>query len=97
MHANTDGLHAGANQSYSAADHADAGHGALSRNAVAAGIFGDFDAAHSFHEAASNAHTQHVTRLKHHIDRLGVVGDKAHRAGADFREMDDQNKQRLTL
>jgi hypothetical protein len=97
MQVNTDGLHAGANQSYDAADHADAGHGTLSRAAVASGIFGDFDAAHSFHGAVTDAHTHHVSRLDGHTRRLGTVGDKAHKAGADFREMDDENEQRLTL
>jgi len=97
MHINTDDLHAGANQSYQAADHADAGHGALARASVAAGVFGDFDAAHSFRDVVSGAHDRYVRKLSHHTERLGVVGDKAHRAGIDFRAMDDENERRLTF
>jgi Protein of unknown function (DUF2563) len=97
MYVNTEGLHAGATSSYGAADHVRDASGTLSRASVASGIFGDFDAADSFHEALSDAHASHVTLTNTYSEQLGIIGDKAHRAAADFREMESNNKDRLSL
>ena len=92
MHVNTDGLRTGGNTTYTAADHTYEGAGTLSRAGVPAGIFGDFDAAHSFHETVSTAHQKHVTLINNHSDRLSIIGDKAHSAAADFHDMEKRNE-----
>lgn len=92
MHVNTDGLRTGANTTYTAADHTYDGKTTLSRASVPSGIFGDFEAARSFHQAVSTAHHNHVTRIDDHADRLGTIGEKAHCAAADFGEMETRNK-----
>ncbi|CAN5566689.1 hypothetical protein BH09ACT8_BH09ACT8_42940 [soil metagenome] len=95
MYVDPAGLRSGAGTSYTAADHAHQGAGALSRAAVDSGIFGDFAAARSFQQAAEAAHGRHVKVIKCHIDNLGTIGDKAHAAATSFVEMDDDNAERL--
>lgn len=95
MHVNTDGLRAGANTSYSAADHAYEGAGTLSRAGVNGSIFGDFAAATSFHRAVSGAHNRHTKLLSDNHEALGRIGDKAHRAASGFADMEDKNTDRL--
>lgn len=95
MHVDTAHLRAGANTSYQAADHAYEGSAKLSRASVPTGIFGDFDHADDFHTAVTGAHGRHVEALNSHYEQLGVLGDKAHSAAADFRAMDDHNKSGL--
>ena len=95
MHVNTEGLRSGAGTSFNAADHAFAGAGKLSRAAIASGIFGNFAEADSFHEAVSGAHGRHVSMIESHLARLGIVGDKAQNAAAEFAEMEKLNEARL--
>jgi len=97
MFVSPDGLRDGDNTSYQGADHADDGASTLARASVGSRIFGDFPAAAQFHQAVSDAHSHHTTRAAHHAERLGVLGDKAHRAAADFDDMESANKDRLTL
>ncbi len=76
MQVDVDEMRSGANRSYNAASFAMEGADALSRVNPASGIFGAFPAAESFHGALSEAHSDHVKRLRHHENRLGVLGDK---------------------
>ena len=77
-------LHAGADRCVDAADTALAGAGRLEGTTPAAGIFGDFAAAHDFHEALSAAHSAHVDLLQGHHRALTDVGDKSRSAANDF-------------
>ncbi len=95
MHVNTDGLRGGANTSYNAADHAFEGANSLGRAGIGSSLFGEIPAAKSFHGAVSSAQDRHVEMINSHSERLGTVGDKAHRAAAEFTEMEAQNKARL--
>lgn len=88
-------LRAGANRSYQAAWLAMEGADRLARGSVAAGIFGDFGAAETFHGALDAAHTTHVQRLRTHENRLGVLGDKAHTTASTFVDMEERNAEAL--
>jgi Protein of unknown function (DUF2563) len=89
------GLRAGADTSYKAAEHANDGAAHLSRATAGSGIFGDFAAAQSFHEAVSAAHTRQTDLLKKHSDVLDQLGKTAHAAASTFTEMDDHNGEKL--
>ncbi|MCV7345201.1 DUF2563 family protein [Mycolicibacterium rhodesiae] len=84
-------MRSGANRSYNAADRAQEGASALSRTAVAPGIFGAFETAEAFHSSLSQKHTHHVTRMADHSVGLGALGDKAHRAASGFSDMEELN------
>lgn len=77
-------LHAGADRSMDAADTALTGAGKLEGKPPTAGIFGDFAAAHAFHEALSSAHQAHVERLRDHHRALTDVSDKSRAAANRF-------------
>jgi hypothetical protein len=95
MFVNTAKLHSGADKSYAASEHAQAGADQLSGSPPVAGMFGDFADADDFHEALSNAHAQHVRSLQGHQERLNDVGTKAHSAASAFTAMDDHNASEL--
>ncbi|MGD1283465.1 DUF2563 family protein [Mycobacterium seoulense] len=84
-------LHSGGNDSHRAGGHAQEGADQLARGPLASGMFGDFAAAASFHEAVTTAHTQHVQNLQGHQRTLTDVGAKAHHAAKGFTSMDQQN------
>ncbi|ORV62745.1 hypothetical protein AWC03_06250 [Mycobacterium europaeum] len=84
-------LHSGGNESHRAGGHAQEGADQLARGPLASGMFGDFAAADSFHEAVTAAHTQHVQNLQGHKQTLTDVGAKAHVAAKRFTSMDQQN------
>jgi hypothetical protein len=88
-------MRTGANRSYTAAGLADEGAQTLGRGAVASGIFGGFAAAGDFEAIMSEAHGQHVTRLRNHERRLGVLGDKGHVAATAFVDMEERNAEAL--
>jgi hypothetical protein len=95
MRVDVGGLQSGANTSYTAADHAHEGAATLSRAAAESGIFGDFAAARTFHQAVEAAHTRHVDLIKNHTANLGTIGDKVNKAAAAFAEMDNNNSEQL--
>lgn len=95
MHVEVDEMRSGANRSYSATWLAIEGADQLSRASVTAGIFGDFATAESFHGVLSQAHSNHVGQLRDHENRLGVLGDKAHKTASVFVEMEERNAQAL--
>jgi len=88
-------MRSGANRSYNAAALAMEGADQLSRGNPASGIFGAFPAAESFHSALSEAHSNHVQRLRDHENRLGVLGDKGHKTASVFVEMEERNAEAL--
>ncbi|WP_099023665.1 DUF2563 family protein [Mycolicibacterium palauense] len=95
MFVDVEEMRAGAAKSYNAAWLAMEGADNLSRARVTSGIFGGFADAESFQSALSGAHTQHVARLRHHENRLGVLGDKAHTTASAFVDMEERNAEAL--
>jgi hypothetical protein len=91
MFVDTDLLHSGANESHRAGAHAQQGADQLSRGPLAAGMFGGFAAAETFHEAVTAAHGRHVKDLQAHQETLTGLGHKAHYAADEFTNMDDRN------
>ncbi len=88
-------LHSGGDESHRAGEHAHDGAGQLSRVPLTAGMFGDFAAADTFHDAISSAHTRHVNALQTHHGTLEKVGDKARRAAYGFADTEDTNAKAL--
>jgi Protein of unknown function (DUF2563) len=88
-------LHSGANESHRASWYADEGANHLARKPPVASMFGDFTAAHSFHEAVSAAHAHHARILHAHREALSAVGGSAQQAAAEFTEMDERNTAKL--
>lgn len=91
MFVDTGLLQLGANQSHRAGGHARDGADQLSRAALVGGMFGGFDAAEAFRDTVGAAHAHHVRILQTHHAALATIGDKAHRAAADFTAMEDNN------
>ena len=88
-------MRTGANRSYTAASLADEGAQTLARRHVSSGVFGGFAAAGDFEGILCEAHNQHVTHLRNHERRLGVLGDKAHVAASTFEDMEQRNAEAL--
>jgi Protein of unknown function (DUF2563) len=95
MFVDTELLHSGGDQSHRAGGHAQDGADHLARGPLASGMFGNFAAADSFHEAVTLAHAQHVKNLQAHQETLTSVGTKAHIAAMGFKNMDTQNAAEL--
>ena len=84
MRVNPGLLYKGANDSRVAGEHADSGANRLAGTSPVAGMFGDFDAAHDFHNAVLRAHDYHAQTLRDHGQTLHQVGDKADTIGTSF-------------
>jgi hypothetical protein len=95
MFVDTGLLRSGANESHHAGEHAYDGVNHLSGAPLCAGMFGDFEAADTFHEVLSAAHAHHVKSLQRHQEILGDVGGKANHAASAFTVMDDDNAKTL--
>jgi lipopolysaccharide biosynthesis protein len=95
MFVNTAMLHSGAAESRRASEHAQDGANHLARTSPVAGIFGDFAAADTFHEAVTQAHIHHTAKLKAHQQILGDVGDKARTVATTFTQMEDRHASEL--
>lgn len=91
MHVNPQALHTGANVSDDAGDHADTGAQRLGRAGVNTGIFGDFDAAHSFHTALGTAKDGHRDALQDHHQNLTGIAENVRTAATAFTRMDHHN------
>ncbi|GFG75288.1 DUF2563 family protein [Mycobacterium botniense] len=95
MFVNPVSLHIGAGASERAGDHAGAGADRLSLAGVVGGMFGDFDAAHDFHQVLRAAKDHHTQRLHKHHDNLTGIAATARSIAAAFTEMDRHNAKRL--
>jgi|SRR5579875_2968272 len=84
MFVDTGLLHVGATDSHRAGEHAQAGHDHLAGAPLAAGMFGGFAAADTFHETVSAAHAHHLTTLSTHQQILSGVGRAAIDTAYDF-------------
>ncbi len=89
MFVDTDLLRMGADFSQSAGATAQRGADRLASTQPTAGIFGDFDAAHGFHQALCRAHDGHVTALQGHRAELDSLAGKATAAAAIFTKQDE--------
>lgn len=97
MFVDTGTLHVGANDSHRAGSHADDGANHLARTSPVAAMFGDFEAAHTFHEAITQAHALHSAKLRSHQQTLSDVGDKVHTVATAFTQMDERNASKLKV
>jgi hypothetical protein len=88
-------LHAGASDSHRAGGHADDGANHLARTSPVTGMFGDFAAAHQFHEAVTQAHAHHTAKLRAHQETLTDIANKARTAATAFTDMEQRNKAKL--
>jgi hypothetical protein len=88
MYVDTDLLRMGADFSRSAGTIAQRGATDLASTRLPTGIFGDFEAAHGFHNALTAAHQVHATTMAgHHADLEGLA-EKANKAAATFLKRD---------
>jgi hypothetical protein len=80
----------GADFSRSAGTIAQRGATEFESTQVSAGIFGDFEAAHSFHQALTAAHHVHCSTMAGHPVKLVGLAEKATCAAAEFQLTDKQ-------
>ena len=85
-------LSSGGNVSRAAGDHVLGGAAKLSAAPIGASIFGDFDAAQSFHGRLSAHHIGRVTQMRNNHRTLADVGTKAKAAAVSFAETEANNK-----
>ena len=95
MFVDTDGLHSGAAHSRNAGEHAQDSSKHLAAAQLGAGMFGDFAAADSFHDAMSTAHAHHVATAEAHHKVLNSVGLKTRAIASAFTATEDDNVQSL--
>ena len=95
MDVDTGLLHSGGNESHRAGGHAQEGASHLSRGPLMPGMFGEFAAAESFHEAVTSAQAHHVKTLQAHQETLTSVGTNAHSAANEFTDMEESNAAKL--
>lgn len=88
MRVDTALLRMGADFSHSAGTIVGRGAGDLASAALPAEIFGDFDAARTFHQALSQAHTTHAENMQGHQSALAKLAEKAVTAARAFTEQD---------
>lgn len=84
-------LHSGGDESRQAGDHAHRAAGHLSRAELSPGMFGDFTAAESFHEATGSVQVHHARLLLLHRDVLHNISLGAAVTAAGFADMDENN------
>ncbi|OBI72352.1 DUF2563 family protein [Mycobacterium sp. E740] len=89
MFVDTDLLRMGADFSKSAGEIVKRGAAELASTPVPAGIFGDFDAAHAFHNALGRAHEAQVATMHSHHAGLSGLAEKANDGAAHFVKQDD--------
>jgi hypothetical protein len=90
MFVDADQLRMGADFSRSAGTIARRGAAEFASTGLSAGIFGDFEAAHGFHQALTVAHEMHCnTMAGHHVELEGLA-EKATSAAATFHGQDQQ-------
>jgi Protein of unknown function (DUF2563) len=95
MDVDTGLLHSGGNESHRAGGHAQEAASHLSRGPLMPGMFGEFAAAESFHEAVTSAQAHHVKILQAHQETLTSVGTNAHTAANGFTDMEERNAAKL--
>ena len=95
MFVDTSLLHWGANQSHRAGGHAEVAADHLSHGPLLSGMFGEFAAAESFHDAVGAARAHYVKTLRAQQETLTAVGTNAHLAATGFTHMEERNAAKL--
>ena len=95
MDVDTELLHSGGNASHRASGHAEQAAGHLSRGPLTPGMFGEFAAAESFHEAVTSARAEHLKTLQAQHETLTTIGKNAHTAANGFTDMEERNAAEL--
>ena len=95
MFVDTSLLRSGANQSHRAGGDAQDAADHLSRGPLLSGMFGEFAAAESFHDAVAAARAHHVKTLRAHQETLTTVGANAHLAANEFTDTEECNAAKL--
>lgn len=90
MFVDTELLRMGADFSRSAGTIAQRGAAEFASTGLSAGIFGDFEAAHGFHQALTVAHQVHSSTMAGHHVELEGLAEKATSAAATFHGQDQQ-------
>lgn len=89
MFVETELLRMGADFSRSAGEIVSRGAGQFASTTMAAGIFGDFDAAHEFHGALQRAHEAQVSTMRQHHADLRLLAEKANAGATIFTNQDE--------
>ena len=97
MFVDTGMLHSGAHLCHHASGHAQEGATQLARGPLLSGMFGQFWAAETFHEALTAAHAQHLRDSQIQHEALTALGDKANQAGAEFIRTEQSNAAQLRM
>jgi Protein of unknown function (DUF2563) len=84
-------LNSGGDVARSAGKRVLGGAATLAAAPIGAGIFGDFDAARSFHQRLSQHHIGQVTKMRNNHRTLTDVGQKAKTGAGLFTETERQN------
>lgn len=92
MFVDTDLLRMGADFSNSAGEIVKRGASQFASTTMAAGIFGDFDAAHDFQSALQRAHEAQVTTMQEHHAGLRRLADKANAGATIFTKQDEASE-----
>jgi hypothetical protein len=92
MRVESDVLEYGADVSRNAGQIVGSGANALAQAPIPAGIFGDFDAAHTFHSTFAAGHQTHVQAMRGNHRTLTDVGDRAHETAVSFAGTEARNR-----
>jgi Protein of unknown function (DUF2563) len=96
MFVDTDLLRMGADFSRNAGTIAQRGAAEFASTQLSAGTFGDFEAAHGFHQAVTAAHQVHSSTMDGHHVELEGLAEKANSAAATFHAQDQRAANDLT-
>ncbi len=92
MRVDSELLSSGGNASRDAGEHLLGGAARFSATAVGSSVFGDFEAARSFHGRLSAHQIEQATRMRNNHQTLTDVGTKAKAAAVAFAETEDRNR-----
>jgi hypothetical protein len=95
MRVEPDVLKDGADVARNAGQMARSGADALSQAAIPAGMFGDFDEAHTFHSDLTASHSSHVRAMRGNHRSLTDIGDKVTDAATSFETTEARNSATL--
>jgi hypothetical protein len=89
-------LHSGGDVARSAGQRVLGGAAALSSAPIGAGIFGDFDAARSFHQRLSTHRSSRVEEMRESHRTLTDVGQKVQTASGWFSQTERENAEEVS-
>ena len=89
-------LSSGADVARSAGERVLGGAAALSETSIGSSIFGDFDAARSFHQRLGQHRTGQVNKMRDNHQTLTGVGDKAKTSSGWFAATERRNTEEVS-